>query len=147
MSEECRSSFPNIINTWWKVYSLHSNGKKIWYLCKKAKLIKDLNRIYSEIMPLFLFIFCYYYYCYCYYYYIFRVASAAFGSSQARDQIRATAANLCHSHSNARSELRLQPTAQLTATMDSPRHLLTERGRGWNPHPHVFVVFVSSAPQ
>ena len=46
----------------------------------------------------------------------------AYGSSQARDQIRATAAglHLCHSHShsNAGSEPGLQPTPQLMAMLD-----------------------------
>ena len=35
---------------------------------------------------------------------------AAYGSSQARGQIRATAAGLCHSHSNVESKLHVQPT-------------------------------------
>ena len=35
--------------------------------------------------------------------FLFRAAPAAHGSSQARGRIRATAANLCHSHGNARS--------------------------------------------
>ena len=39
----------------------------------------------------------------------------AYGGSQARDQIRAVAASLHHSHSNTRSEPRLRPTPQLTA--------------------------------
>ena len=43
---------------------------------------------------------------------------AAHGGSQARGLIRATAASLCHSHSNAGSELHLQPTPQLTAMLD-----------------------------
>ena len=40
------------------------------------------------------------------------------GSSQARGQIRAAAASLHHSHSHAIPELHLQPTPQLTATLD-----------------------------
>ena len=40
------------------------------------------------------------------------------GGSWARDQTGATAAGLGHSHSNARSKLRLQPTPQLTAMRD-----------------------------
>ena len=44
--------------------------------------------------------------------------SAAYGGSQARGRIRAVAADLRHSHSNARSKLRLQPTPQLMATPD-----------------------------
>ena len=42
----------------------------------------------------------------------------ACGSSQARGQIGAVAASLRHSHSNARSELHLQPTPQLMTTPD-----------------------------
>ena len=44
-----------------------------------------------------------------------RAAPAAHGSSQARGQIRATAASLRHSHSNTRSKLWLWPTPQLMA--------------------------------
>jgi len=44
--------------------------------------------------------------------------SAAYGSSQARGQIGATAAGLFHSHSNAGSELHLQPTSQLMEMLD-----------------------------
>jgi len=43
---------------------------------------------------------------------------AAYGVSQARGLIGAVAAGLCQSHSNVGSELRLQPTPQLTATPD-----------------------------
>ena len=49
---------------------------------------------------------------------LFRAIPATYGSSQARGLIGATAAGLCHSHSNAESESRLQPTPQLTATSD-----------------------------
>ena len=38
---------------------------------------------------------------------LFRAASTAYGSSQARGQIRAVAANLRHSYSNSRSDPRL----------------------------------------
>ena len=48
----------------------------------------------------------------------FRAAPAACGGSQARSRIRAVAAGLHHSHSNARSEPGLQPAPQLTATLD-----------------------------
>ena len=37
-------------------------------------------------------------------------APMAYESSQARGQIRTTAASLCHRHSNVGSELRLRPT-------------------------------------
>ena len=50
-------------------------------------------------------------------YYLFGGGTpAAYGGSQARGQIRATAAGLYHSHSNAGSEPCLRPTPQLMAT-------------------------------
>ena len=48
----------------------------------------------------------------------FRATPVAYGISQARGQIRATAAGLHHIHSNVGSEPCLQPTPQLTATSD-----------------------------
>ena len=42
----------------------------------------------------------------------------AYGDSQARGPIGATATGLHHSHSTARSKLHLQPTPQITATPD-----------------------------
>ena len=50
---------------------------------------------------------------------ISRATPAAYGGSQARGLIRAVAAGLRQSHSNAGSEPCLQPTPQLTATRDS----------------------------
>ena len=47
-----------------------------------------------------------------------RDAPAACGGYQARGQIGATPAGLCHSHSNAGSRPYLGPTPQLTATLD-----------------------------
>ena len=49
---------------------------------------------------------------------LFRATPAAYGDSQASGRIGAVAASLHHSHSHARSELRLRPTPQLTATPD-----------------------------
>ena len=48
----------------------------------------------------------------------FRAAPETYVSYQARDQIRAAAAVLHHSHSNARYEPSLQPTPQLMAWLD-----------------------------
>ena len=45
-------------------------------------------------------------------------APAAYGGSQARGRMGATAAGLRHSHSNASFEPCLRPTPQLTATLD-----------------------------
>ena len=45
-------------------------------------------------------------------------APAAYGGSQSRGQIRAGAAGLLQSHSNAGSEPHPKPTPQLTATPD-----------------------------
>ena len=49
---------------------------------------------------------------------LFRAAPTAHRGSQARGQIRAIAAGLYHSHSNARSEPCLRPTPQLKAIPD-----------------------------
>ena len=46
------------------------------------------------------------------------VSFTTYGGGQARGQIRATAASLHHSHSNARSKPRLQPTPQLMVIPD-----------------------------
>ena len=51
-----------------------------------------------------------------------RAASMACGGSQARGLIGAAAPSLHHSHSNARSELHLRPTPQLTAMPDPLTH-------------------------
>ena len=48
--------------------------------------------------------------------FFFRATSVAYGSSQARDWIRASVTSLCYSHSNSRSEPCLWPTLQLVAT-------------------------------
>ena len=64
---------------------------------------------------------------------LFRATSAAYGGSQARELIGATAASLHRSHSNAISELHLQPASQLTAPSDPQP---TERGQELNPQPH-----------
>ena len=50
--------------------------------------------------------------------YFFSAALMAFGSTQGRGGIRATAAGLCHSDSNTRSKLHLWPIPQLMATLD-----------------------------
>ena len=48
----------------------------------------------------------------------FRSTPLAYENSQSRSRIEVTAADLCHSHSNARSELHLWLTLQLTAMPD-----------------------------
>ena len=57
-----------------------------------------------------------------------RAAGMAYGSSHDRGQIKATAAGLHHSYSNAKSELHLRPAPQLMA-MPDPLH--TEQGHYW----------------
>ena len=49
---------------------------------------------------------------------LFIAVPTAYGGSQARDPIGAIATNLCHSHSNMGYKPHLQPTPQLTATLD-----------------------------
>ena len=62
----------------------------------------------------------------------FRATPSAYGSSQARGWIGATAASVHHSHSSSGSEPHLRPTPQLTAT---PGSCPTERGQGLNLNP------------
>ena len=58
-----------------------------------------------------------FYFCFCL---LFRAIPTVYGGSQARGQIGAAAAVLCHSHSHSHtgSELCLRPTPQLTAMPD-----------------------------
>ena len=58
---------------------------------------------------------------------LFRAKPMAYGGSQARDQIRSTAAGLRHSHINIESEQHLQPTPQLKAVPDPQP---TDQGQG-----------------
>ena len=60
----------------------------------------------------FLFFFFFFFFC------LFRAAPTAYGGSQARGPVGAVATSLHHSHSHTGSEQRLQPTLQLTATLD-----------------------------
>ena len=53
---------------------------------------------------------------------LFRALPMVYGNSQARGQIGATVASLHQSHSNARSELHLQPTPQILETLDPLTH-------------------------
>ena len=50
--------------------------------------------------------------------FLFRAASEAYGSPQGRSQIGAAAVVLYHSHSNARTQLHLQPVLHLAAILD-----------------------------
>ena len=68
-------------------------------------------------------------------FFFLRVTPVAYGSSQARSQIRTATASLHHSHSNTRSKPCLQPTLQLTATPDPEP---TEQGQGFNLPPHGY---------
>ena len=86
-----------------------------WYftpvqLCKFTRVffLSPFSSAESKKSDLFYFLF------FC----LFRAAPAAYGGSQDRHHIRATAAGLHHSYSNARSKLCLWPTPQLMATLN-----------------------------
>ena len=91
-------------------------------------MINELNylglKIFFVVVCFFVFFF---FFCF------FKAAFEAYGSSQARGQIGATASGLCHS--SMESEPRLQPTPQLTSMLDP---WSTEQGQGSNPHPHRY---------
>ena len=91
------------------------------------KIIPQTLELWSELESFF--------YLFIYYFLLFRAEPEAYGSSQARDQIVAAAANLHHSHSNARLEPCLPPTPELTAT---PGPQPTEQGLRWNQNPHGY---------
>ena len=69
------------------------------------------------------------------FFFLFQAIPVAYGSSQARGWIGATAASLCQSHSSTRSKLYLWPTPQLGATPRSSTHwermLGIERASSW----------------
>ena len=70
------------------------------------------RQLYSTVAYC-IYLFIYFYFC------LLGATPAAYGGSQARSRIRATAAGLHHSRSNARSEPSLlRPTPQLMATSD-----------------------------
>ena len=56
--------------------------------------------------------------CLSFFFLLFRAAPTAYGSSQAKGRIGATAASLHHSHRISGSEQHLRPTPQLRATQD-----------------------------
>ena len=56
------------------------------------------------------------------FFFFFTAAPVAYGSSEARGQIRVAAAGLCHTHSNSGSELPLWPAPQLIAMPDPLTH-------------------------
>ena len=68
-----------------------------------------------------------------FFWYFLGAAPAAYGGSQARSQIRATATGLHHSHSNTRPEPCPRPIPPPTA-MPDPQP--AERGQVSNPQPH-----------
>jgi len=89
------------ITFYWMKELIHSWMKKMnWFLFKdRIHYSSLLNEIRSSWGEVFLF---------------FRVASAAYGSSQARGQIRDTATGLHNSHSNMGSKPCLWPTYTIT---------------------------------
>ena len=64
-----------------------------------------------------------------------------YGGFQARGWNGATAAGLCHNHSNAGSRPYLQSTLPLMAMPDP---WPTEQGQGSNPQPHGFISVVGT---
>ena len=59
-----------------------------------------------------------YYLFWSFFFWLLRPTLTEYRGSQARGPIEATVAGLPHSHSNIKTKLSLQPTPQLTATLD-----------------------------
>ena len=95
-----------------------------FFFCKdKDKILSFFS--FVEELGLFLFIFLFYFFFFFFlgffffFFFVFsRATPVVYGDSQARGLMGAVAAGLCHSHSNAGSEPRLQPTPQLMAMLD-----------------------------
>ena len=68
--------------------------------------------------------------------FLFRATPAAYGSSQARGQIGASAASLHRRPGNRESKSHLRPTPHLTKT-SAPRP--SEQGQESNPHLHGYL--------
>ena len=87
-----------------------------------------------------MFLFLFFYFFIFFFLSFFRATPVAYGGSQASGLIRVVATSLQHSHSNARSELRLRPTLQLMAMLDPTLQLMAmldpEQGQGQNTQPH-----------
>ena len=77
---------------------------------QKSKNIR--KKVFVHFLFFFNFLFCFIYFL------LFRAAYMAYGNSQARGWLGATAASLRQSHSYARSEPHLQPAPELTAMLD-----------------------------
>ena len=92
---------------------------KLYYIYFMASQVDEfcLNKVWSFFLPFFFSFF-----------FLNRTTTVAYGGSQARGQIGASAAGLHHSHSNVKSELCLWPTPQLMATWD-PDPLIEVRDR------------------
>ena len=87
----------------------------------------------------------YYFYFYLFIYLLFTAAPMAYGSSQTRGRIRAVAASLHHSHSNAKWEPRLWPAPQFMAILES---LANWARSGIKPiSSWMLVEFITTEPQ
>ena len=94
------------------IYILNDCTCIIWKFLGQGLKSRFLTNCTTAGTPIIVFKFLLFFLC------LFRAAPVAYGGSQARSLIRATAAGLWHSHSNARSELCARPTSQPMATRD-----------------------------
>ena len=86
---------------------------------KRQKVNILINKKFSTPSPaLVIFLSFFFIFYFILFFCLFRAKPVAYGGSQARGLIGATAAGLHHSHSNARFESCLRPTPQLLAMKD-----------------------------
>ena len=85
----------------------------IWIVYKKMAMLLKVCPSYELS-----FFFFFFFFFFCLFASFLGPLRTAYGGSQARGLIGAIAAGLCQSHSNVGSESHLQPTPQLTATLD-----------------------------
>ena len=81
---------------------------------RERQFFKNATALSMHLWTWFFFFFLFFFF----FFGLFGAAPVAYGGSQARGRIGVVAAGLHHSHSHARAEVCLQPTAQLTAMPD-----------------------------
>ena len=108
-----------------------------------SESLSNLDRTKNNPQFLFYYYFLILIFLFVLFFFLFRTIPAAYGSSQARGWIWATCAGICHSHMG--SKLHLQPTPQLTATLDPFTHWV----RTGIKHTSLWIVvgFITAKPQ
>ena len=108
----------------WKIFLIYHKVAVENVQLNVVQLYKHFLNGGGGVVVVILLMNCYPFFRYLFFSYPFRVALAAYGSSQARGQIGVTAASLCHSHSNTSAHI-CNVHCRCTAMYTRPRIELT----------------------